>query len=287
MNEWHKKFRFDEKTMAVSFGSHAVNFLLEPVDYNFNDYEAIAMENSDIIVGHNKDHDPKTKINKFGGGNALVDALGVGLMICGPQPSTDAYLACWREKMVWVNGVAGNQIRPMYLRGELNISRDPPASWLRFYDKEPNTVVWFTHGLRDLKTGKQIENPNYPGRRFEDVYKKTWGVEPRGELFETYHLGRSFNNVLQKVIWVNKGNPNAEKLREAVRKMRSDPEAMAALEKESGRYEWIVGDQANLIREDLNKMITEKRLVTLVRWYKEAYNTKSVYKPDLIYHNKK
>ena len=286
MNQWHKEFRFDNKTMVVSFGSHAVNFLLEPVDYNFNDYEAIAMENSDIIIGHNKSHDPKTQINKFGGGNALIDALGVALMICGPQPSTDAYLTCWRERMIWVNGVAGNQIRHMYLRGELNITRDPPASWLRFYEKEPNTSVWFTHGLRDLKTGSQVENPNYSGKRFEDVYRKTWGADPRGDLFETYHLGRTFNNVLQKVIWVNRGNPNANKLRDAVRRMQADPEAMAALEKESGRYEWIVGDRANQIRKDLNAMITEKRLVTLVRWYKEAYNTNSVYKPGLITNSK-
>ena len=285
MNEWHKKFRFDERTMVVSFGSHAVNFLLEPVDYNFNDYEAIAMENSDIIIGHHKSHDPKKQTSKFGGSNALIDALGVALMICGPQSTTDAYLTCWKEKMVWVNGVAGNQIRPMYLRGELNITRDPPASWLRFYEKESNTVVWFTHGLRDLKNGAQVENSNYPGKRFEDVYRKTWGVAPKGELYETYHLGRTFNNVLQKVIWVNKGNPNANKIREAVRKMQADPEAMAALEKESGRYEWIVGDQANQIRSDLNKMITEKRLMTLVRWYNEAYNTKSIYKPDLVNKN--
>jgi hypothetical protein len=68
--------------------------------------------------------------------------------------------------------------------------------------------------------------------------------------------------------------------------MQADPEAMAALEKESGRYEWIVGDRANQIRKDLNAMITEKRLVTLVRWYKEAYNTNSVYKPGLITNSK-
>jgi hypothetical protein len=282
MNEWHKKFRHDDKTMVISLGSHAVNFLLEPVDYNFSDYSVIGMMNLDLIVGHNKNHDPKTQKSKMAGGNALNDALAVGIMICGPQPNTDAYLACWKERMTWVNGVAGNQIRPMYLRGEINVTRDPPTSWIRFYEKEPNTVVWFTHGLKDLKTGKQIENPNFKGKLFEDVYKKTWGVSPSGDLFEAYHMARTFNNVLQKVIWVNKGNPNAEKLRAAMKKMLADPEAVKAIEEDSGKYEWVVGEHADKIRQDLFKMITEKRLQTLVQWYQGAYGTKSVYKPELV-----
>lgn len=282
MNQWHKEFRFDDKTMVVSLGSHAVNFLLEPVDYNFSDYEVLGLMNLDLVVGHNRSHDPKTQKNRFGGGNALTDALAVGIMICGPQPSTDAYLACWRERMIWVNGVAGNQIRPMYLRGELNITRDPPTSWIRFYEQDPNTVVWFTHGLRDLKTSKQIQNPNFKGRLFEDVYRQTWGVAPSGELYEAYHMARTFNNVLQKVLWVNKGNPNAEKLRTAMRKMLADPEAVKAIEEDSGRYEWVIGQPADNIRVGLYQMITEQRLKTLVRWYNEAYGTKSIYKPELV-----
>ena len=282
LNAWHNKFRFDDKTMVVSFGSHSVNYLLEKVDYNFKDYTAIGMMNLDLIVGHNKNHDPKTQVSRFAGTNAMNDALGVGIMICGPQPSTEAYIACWKEKMVWVNGVPGKEIRPMYLRGELNVTRDPPPSWMRFYAKEPNTVVWWTHGIMDLKTGKQIENPNFPGYLFEDVYEKTWGVKPSGDLWEAYHLARTFNNVLQKVIWVNKGNPNAEKLTKAMRAMLADPDAVAAIEANAGKYEWIVGDKANEIRDNLNKMIYMENYGTLVEWYQKAYGTKSKVKPELI-----
>lgn len=282
MNEWHNKFRFDNKTMVVSLGSHAVNFLLEPVDYNFSDYEVIGLMNLDLVVGRNKNHDPKTQPSRFGGGNAMTDALAVGLMICGPQPSTDAYIKCWNEKMTWVKGVSGSQIRPMFLRGELNITRDPPPSWIRFYSKDPNTVVWFTHGIMDLKTKGHIENPNFKGYLFEDVYEKTWGVRPSGELFEAYHMARTFNNVLQKVIWVNKGNPNAEKLRQAMRKMLADPEAVAAIIEDSGNYEWVIGKDADKVRADLFKLINEQRLRTLVRWHNEAYGTNSIFKSELI-----
>lgn len=282
MNQWHKEFRHDNKTMVVSLGSHAVNYLLEEVDYDFSQYEAIGLMNLDIVVGHNKNFNPKTDKAKFGGGNALTDAMAVGLMLCGPKPNTQAYLDCWKEKMTWVNGVAGNQIRPMYLRNELNITRDPPTSWIRFYEKDPNTAVWFTHGLMDLKTKKQVTNPNFKGKLFEDVYKKTWGVAPSGELYEAYHMARTFNNVLQKVIWVNKGNPNAQKLRDALTKMLKDPEAVADIVADTGKYEWVVGKPADDVRKGLYSMITAQKLKNLVVWYNGAYNTKSVYKNDLV-----
>jgi hypothetical protein len=285
MNQWHKEFRKDDKTMVVSLGSHAVNYLLEEVDYDFSQYDAIGLMNLDLVVGHNKNFNPKTDKAKFGGGNAMTDALAVGLMLCGPKSDTNAYLACWKEKMIWVNGVAGNQIRPMYLRGELNITRDPPTSWIRFYENDANTVVWFTHGLRDLKTGKQIENPNFKGKLFEDVYKATWGVAPSGELYESYHMARTFNNVLQKVIWVNKGNPNTQKLRDALNKMLKDPEAIAAIVEDTGKYDWVVGDNADKMRKSLYRDITDKKLKNLVVWYNGAYGTKSVFKGDLAWKN--
>ena len=33
LNMFHNKFRFDDKTIVVSFGSHSVNYLLENVDF--------------------------------------------------------------------------------------------------------------------------------------------------------------------------------------------------------------------------------------------------------------
>lgn len=283
LNAWHNKFRFDDKTMVVSFGSHSVNYLLESsVEYNFSEYTALGMMNLDLIVGHNKNHDPLNEKSSFAGTNALNDALGVGLMICGPQPSTEAYIACWKEKMTWVNGVKGSQIRPMYLRGEINVTRDPPPSWIRYYENDENTKLWFTHGIMDLNTGGHVANPNYPDVLWDDVYEKTWGVKPSGDLYEAWHLARTFNNVLQKVLWVNKGNPNAEKLTKALEAMLADPEAVRIIEENSGKYDWVVGDQANQIRDDLNTRINETNLSTLVQWYKGAYGTKSVYKENLV-----
>ena len=64
--------------------------------------------------------------------------------------------------------------------------------------------------------------------------------------------------------------------------MLADPDAVAAIEANAGKYEWIVGDKANEIRDNLNKMIYMENYGTLVEWYQKAYGTKSKVKPELI-----
>jgi hypothetical protein len=134
-----------------------------------------------------------------------------------------------------------------------------------------------------LATGAQQEDPNFaPGFRFEQVFKRVHGVEPQGEFYQAYALVRNFRDVLQKALWVNKGNPNTEKLRDALRKMLQDPEAVKALEADSGRYDWIIGTDGNQVVDQLRKNITTQKLQTLVWWHDTAYQFKSVYKPELV-----
>ena len=107
-------------------------------------------------------------------------------------------------------------------------------------------------------------------------------MAPRGPLYEAYTLSRNFRDVLQKALWVNKGNPNTERLRAALKKMITDPEAAAALEKDTGRYEWIVGDAGNKVVDRIRRNITEQRLQDMVWWHENAYRFPSMYKPYLI-----
>jgi hypothetical protein len=64
--------------------------------------------------------------------------------------------------------------------------------------------------------------------------------------------------------------------------MLTDPAAVKALEADSGQYTWIVGADGNQVVDRLRKNITEKKLQTLVWWHDNAYQFKSVYKPELI-----
>ena len=114
------------------------------------------------------------------------------------------------------------------------------------------------------------------------MFKQIHGVAPRGEFYDAYTLSRGFRDVLQKALWVNKGNPNTEKLRSALREMLKDKETMEALEKDTGKYEWIVGEEGNKVVGILRNNITPDKLKTLVYWHDNAYKFQSVYKPELL-----
>ena len=284
-NEFHNKLRTDNKTIMVAHGGNGVSFLLDEVDYDYRKYDSIGMMNLDIVVGKHVSTDTKTSTFKVAGGAGYEpDGAAMAMLICGPQPngSIDAYLACFKKRVVWVNGVAGNERRLGFLRGEFNTTRESAAAWIKFYTEEKNNEIWFTHGIYDLANKKQIADPNFPNTQFEEQYKKLWGEYPKGELYDSYRLTRNWRDVIQKSLWVNKGNPNTEKLRTALKKMLSDPETIAELEKDTGKYPWIVGEEGNQVIGELSKLITEPALKGAVRWNREAYGFPSIYKPELL-----
>lgn len=287
-NEFHNKLRSDSKTVMVAHGGNGVSFLLDKVDYDYRQYDSIGMMNLDIVVGKHKAANPKTSKFKVAGGSGYEpDGAAMAMLVCGPQPSgsIDAYLKCFKERIVWVNGVVGNEKRLAFLRGEFNTTRESPAAWFKFYTDDQiakDNEVWFTHGVYDLKRRKQVADPNFPGTQFEDQYKKLWGELPSGELYDAYRLTRNWRDVIQKSLWVNKGNPNTEKLRAALRKMIADKDTHAEIEKDTGKFEWIVGEDGNAVIGQLSQLITESSLRGAVRWNQEAYGFPSVFKPELL-----
>lgn len=289
-NEFHNKLRFDPKTIMVAHGGNGLGFLLDKVDYDYRDYDSIGMMNLDIVVGKNKaDNTKTTKFKVAGSAGYEPDGQAIAMLICGPKPQgkISEYLACFKERVIWVNGVKGNEKRIGFMRGEFNTTRESPAAWFKFYSAEadPKVEVWFTHGIYDLKAKRQIVDPNFPGTQFEEVYKKHWGEYPAGELYEAYRLTRNWRDVIQKSLWVNKGNPNTEKLRTALRKMLEDKETLALLEKDTGKYPWIVGEDGNKVINELQKLITPSALAGAVTWNQEAYGYPSIYKLDKLITN--
>lgn len=281
-NKFHNELRFDNRYMLTGVGSHATNLYVEKVDFDWSKYDAIGGQNLDIIVGRNVKFDYSQKL-VWGNTGGLMDTTGFALMLCGNLPNMDAYLSCWKQKAIWVGGVNSADQKMNYLRGEFNVTRDPPPSWVKNYSENKDTTLWYTNGLYDLKTKKQVPNPNYPAEFFfENAFKAKWGVAPKGEMYDIYKTLTSTNNALQKVFWINKGNPNTPKLREALRKMTQDKEAMAAIAKESGGdYPWFIGDDMNQVAKDVYQGVTEKQLKNIVKWYAGALGTQSLYKPEM------
>ena len=283
-NEFHNKLRTDNKTIMVSHGGNGVSYLVDKIDYDYKHYDSIGMMNLNIVLGRKDSMNPaKDKVKLAGGSGLEPDGMAIAMLLCGNLPAVTDYTKCWKQRVIWVNGVSGGERRLGFQRGEFNTTRESPAAWFKFYRDLKENALWFHHGIYDLKTGQQTEDPNFPaGYQFEDVFKKLHGQEPRGDFYEAYALSRSFRDVLQKALWVNKGNPNTEKLRVALRKMLQDPETLAELEKDTGKYDWIIGADGNQVVDHLRKNITEKKLKTLVQWHDDAYQFKSVYKPELI-----
>jgi len=280
-NKWHNEMRDDDTIIMVSHGGNGVSFLQENVDYDYSEYESIGLMNLNIIAGKIKGQDMADGV-KFAGGSGMVpEGLAMTMLLCGPDKTIAQYVTCFKENVIWVKGMSGGERRLAFKRGELNATRENPAAYKKHVSSNDNAEVWFHHGILQAD-GSHADDQNHPGYQFEVLFEERWGVVPSGELYDAYKLVKSFRDGLQKAIWVNKGNPNADKLREALRQVATNPESVAAIVAAVGHYDWVIGEEGDAHVETLMGFITEAALKTLVRFNAEAFGINSVYKAHLI-----
>jgi|TARA_B110000977_G_C11043587_1_gene479700 hypothetical protein len=285
-NKFHNEHRFDDKTIMVSNGGNGVSFLNEKVDYNYKDYDSIGLMNLNIIIAVFGDHDPYGDIptSFSGGGGKFPDGIAITLLKCGNLESTEAYIACFKEKVNWIKGMKGNERRLAFKRGELHGTRENPASFKKHVQPvidEGDARLWFHHGILQ-PDGTHADDPNYPGIQMEQQFVDMYGEEPNSELYDAYKLVKSFRDGLQKALWVNKDNPNRAKLIAALEKVSTNPESIKKIQKKVGKYEWMLGDAGNAQVDTLMTFVTTDSLQTLVQFNTEAFGIKAIYKPELV-----
>ena len=281
-NEFQNKLRFDDKTILVSHGGNGISYLMEPVDYNYLDWESIGQMNLNIIVGANKNANTSTGPIKFPSGSGMTPEIMAITMLLG-GPGAD-YNKIFAEKIVWVKGMSGSERRLAFRRGDLNATRENPAAYKKHVMPvigDGDAFTWFHHGLLNVKTGKHERDPNFTEPTFEDLYKNTHGVAPSGDFYDAYKLVKSWRDALQKAFWVNKGNPNKQKLVDALNKMINDPESVAAIEKKVGKYEWRTGADGDAAVKTLKSFITPTALKTLIDFGQDQLGYNTVYKEQL------
>lgn len=279
-NKWHNTMRDDDKTVMVSHGGNGVSFLQENVDYDYREYDSVGMMNLNIIAGKRKGADMDRPA--FPAGSGMVpEAFAIALLICGPDKSVDEYVNCFKENVTWVKGMKTAERRLAFKRGELTGTRENPAAYKKHVAPDENAELWFHHGLLQ-PDGSHADDPNYPGLQLEILFKKRWGVTPSGDFYNSYKLVKSFRDGLQKALWVNKGNPNRDKLAAALTAMSKDPTAVANLIKKNGKYDWYIGKAGDSQRDKLLTFVTPLALENLVKFNKTALGLKSVYKEDLV-----
>ena len=278
-NEFHNNLRFDDKTVMVSHGGNGVSFLQEDVDYDYRDYESVGLMNLNIIAGKAKGADMDKP--SFAAGSGMVpEAFAFTQLICGPQKTVNDYITCFQDNVTWVKGMSGAERRLAFKRGELNGTRENPAAYKKHVESNDNAEVWFHHGILQAD-GTHADDPNYPGFQFEDLYKARWGQAPSGDMYDAYKLVKSFRDGMQKALWVNAGNPNKQKLVDALTAMANDPTAVANIQKKVGKYEWKIGADGDAQRDTLMTFITRDALQTLVKFNREALGLASVDKIEL------
>lgn len=281
-NEFQNKLRFDDKTILVSHGGNGISYLVEPVDYNYLDWESIGQMNLNIIVGARNKADTKNGPIQFPSGSGMTpEIMAITLLLGGPNAD---YAKVFEEKIIWVKGMSGSERRLAFRRGDLNATRENPAAYKKHVlpvIAEGDAYTWFHHGLLNVQTGNHEEDPNFTEPTFEALYEKMHGVAPSGDFYDAYKLVKSWRDALQKAFWVNAGNPNKDKLVAALDKMIQDPESVAAIEKKVGKYEWRTGAEGDAAVKTLKSFITPDALKTLVDFGKNQLGFNSVYKAEL------
>ena len=64
--------------------------------------------------------------------------------------------------------------------------------------------------------------------------------------------------------------------------MSMDPDAMKAIQKKVGKYEWMIGEDGNAQVDTLMTFITPRALINLIHFNKDALGLASVYKESLF-----
>jgi hypothetical protein len=281
-NEFQNKLRFDDQTILVSHGGNGISYLVEPVDYNYLDWESIGQMNLNIIVGARKNADVLNGPIQFPAGSGMTpEIMAIVMLLAGPNGDP---VRTFNEQIIWVKGMSGSERRLAFMRGDLNATRENPAAYKKHVMpviEKGDAYTWFHHGLLNVETGKHDKDPNFAEPTFEALYESTYGVAPSGDFYDAYKLVKSWRDALQKAFWVNKGNPNKAKLVAALDRMINDPESVATIEKKVGKYEWRTGEEGDTAVRTLKSFITPKALKTLADFGNEQLGYNTVYKEEL------
>ena len=278
-NYFQENLRFDNSQAIVTNGCNGISYVLEETaKYKYSEWDSVGMMNLNIIVSKRKDSDKVVMASRAG---RTPDAMGITLLLCGPDKTIEEYIQCFKENVIWVKGLSQGEIRLAFRRGELTVDRENPAAYKKHVEPNPDMEIWFHHGILQAD-GSHADDPNHKGYLLEDLYTKKWGVKPEGRFYNSYKLIKSYRDSIQKAIWVNKDNPYRDEMILALNKMINDPKSKEAIEKKVGKYDWVIGDDGNNQIEVLKGFITKDALMDLVKFSKEALGMNSTYKKYLL-----
>lgn len=272
--KFHKTLRFDDSMIMVSHGGNAVSFLQENVIYDYADYDVIAIMHNNIIVSRDKNLNWQSNVLIYSLHSGTVpESLALALLIDGHNAPKN-----WKKRTILIKGMSQSENRLAFRRREVNITRENPAAHLKHVQGVEHAEIFFNHGLYNPLTGKFDKDPNFPDSfTMEELYKQKWGESSSGSLYNAYKMVKAWRDGIQKALWVNKGNPNRDRLRKAVTDMLNDPEARIRLQKKLGKYPWDIGENAVYYVEALYRLLNRDAMQALVKFNREQLGLDSYY----------
>jgi len=276
-NKFHNGLLKDDHTVMVSHGGNGVAFLIENVDYDYREYDSVGLMNLNILAAKRNDIGTRAKIRFAGGSGMAPEGFAMALLLCGQMDDIDGYITCFRENVTWVRGMKGSERRLAFKRGELNATRENPAAYKKHVARNTEASMWFHHGLLQ-PNGTHADDPNHTGFMLETLYEEIYGEQPSGRMYNAYKLIKSFRDGIQKALWVRKGNPNKQRLIDALAKIQNS----AKIEAKVGKYNWLIGKDGDNQIKTLLTLITHDSLSDMVRFSNIALGLKSKYKSNLV-----
>lgn len=269
-NKFHNDYK-DDKGAMISIGGGLAWLISPSAQYDFSEWEPLIIQPKNIAVFGRPDFEKDIRWGKHHI-QTLPDIMAVAQIY-------------EMENITYVSGYKGKEMRMAYLRGELNLARGPVDYFMKTIKPQVDngeSTLLFHHGLWNPKTGNYDDDPNLNAPTFRDFYRSRLGSFPSGPLYEAYTLALRFRSGPQNGIFVHKGNPNKDRLIEAVRKVLADPEAKVRLAKIFGDYKFYVGKDASDYLKALIGTVEEEPLRLLVDWANGPAKFRAVFKPDRV-----
>jgi len=160
------------------------------------------------------------------------------------------------------------------MRGETTIDYQTTPTYLKHVVplvEEGTMVPLFSFGALDNQ-GKIVRDPTVPDLpSFPEVYEAVHGKAPSGPAWEAWKAFFLSGYAVQKFLVVPKDTPQdiVMAYRDAAKKMASDPETVAFLHEELGKYETIV-DNVDQAMVDATTVSPEAE-AWILGWLKERF----------------
>lgn len=252
------KYKNDPKAILLAHGGNATQWLINDVKWSFKDWNPIVVQPYNITTTIKKGFDWKNeRLN-------LADCSG-----CVPETLAWAMLKGW-DNINFIRKMSAGEAKTAWLRGDFKYIREPASRHIKNtlkLVKNGNALRLFNHGI--YTTEGFIQDYNWPDTPTAiDLYKKTYGAYPSGDIYEAYLLSAVWRDGLQKALFMHK-NSHSDDVIKAFTEMAHNKESKNYLVSKLGDYPMFIGVESNKVMASLYSYVTPKRLKTLVAFARD------------------